>query len=147
MYYSHHRASTVPLPQKEGGFCPLSLATLDSFVFVPLSPADSFAQPQTATLCLLRRHLPFKGVPKVRAEKKSTCLALWERCYSPHRGNVCEADKRVWRPLQGSPYDSLIQLLYEKLVDFFVRQGFGKISSTGAYLLYVTERNFDSNDG
>ena len=45
-----------------------------------------------------------------------------------------------------SPYDSLIQLLYEKLVDFFVRQGFGKISSTGAYLLYVTERNFVSND-
>ena len=26
---------------------------------------------------------------------------------SPVRGNVCEADKRVWRPLQGSPYESL----------------------------------------
>lgn len=31
-------------------------------------------------------------------------------------------------------------------MDFFVRLDFGKISSTGAYVLYVTERNFVSND-
>lgn len=30
-------------------------------------------------------------------------------------------------------------------MDFFVRQGFDKISSTGAYFLYVTERNFVNN--
>ena len=40
--------------------------------FRPLSPADSFAQPQTATLCLLSRHLPFKGVPSGRAKKDSS---------------------------------------------------------------------------
>ena len=51
--YSHHRASTVPLPQKEGGFL----------------PSQSCGQ-------LSRREsqenaLPFKGVPKVRAKKKA----------------------------------------------------------------------------
>jgi len=30
-------------------------------------------------------------------------------------------------------------------MNFFVRQGVDKISSTGAYIVYVTEWNFDNN--
>ena len=66
------QSATLTAPsEKEPAFPPLSPA--DSFAFCPLSLTafDSFAQPQTATLCLLRRHLPFKGVPKVRAKKKA----------------------------------------------------------------------------
>ena len=33
-----------------------------------------------------------------------------------------------------------------KSMDFFVRQGFDKIPSTGAYAVYVTERDFGSNE-
>ena len=45
-----------------------------ALIFAPLglTAFDSFAQPQTATLCLLRRHLPFKGVPNGRAKKDVT---------------------------------------------------------------------------
>ena len=70
---------TVLLSRRRQPYDPLSLASLDS------SPSGRAKK----VVCLLRDY--FKGEPR-----KSTCLALLERCYSPHRGNVCEADKRVW---------------------------------------------------
>ena len=63
---------------------PLSLTAFDSFARRRRQPSVSFADVS------LSREYPV-GEPR-----KATCLSLWERSYSPHRGNVCEADKRVW---------------------------------------------------